>query len=175
MINSAPHPSDSSVEALTQPAAPTHALCTDTALNSIIHNQLPWIVLVNAPADSVAHQALISLLPVSGHPISSVILMGAGAQAAAANGQLGDKYAALAENLGCELLVCGLAAKNYGLVEDKLHSAFTLTGFMEILSLIHNADKCDKPQSLASLEPLDNSNTKAQCDPQQLGYRVINW
>lgn len=185
MINSAPHPSDSSVEAITQPAAPTHALYTDTAVNSIIHNQQPWIVLVNAPADSVAHQALISLLPTSGHPIRSVILMGAGAQAAAANGQLGDKYAALAENLGCELLVCGLAAKNYGLVEDKLHSAFTLTGFMEILSLIHNAAKFDNPESSFPIEHLDNSespstavlseNTVSQCGAQQLGYRVINW
>lgn len=176
MINSAPHTSDLSLEAITQPeelANASRVVSEPHSVNSNQHSKQPWIVLVNAPADSVAHQALISFLPVAGHPIRSVILMGAGAQAAAANGQLGDLYAAMAENLGCELLVCGLAAKNYGLIGDKLHSAFTLTGFMEILSMIHKAAEFEKPKSLASAELSDN--TKEQCGTQQLGYRVINW
>lgn len=166
------------------------AATKSNSLNSQENSKQPWVVLVNAPADSIAHQALISLLPVSGHPISSVILMGAGAQAAAAGGKLGDLYAILAKKLGCELLVCGLAAKNYGLIEDKLHTAFTLTGFMEILSLIHNAAKFDNPESFFPIEHLDNSesdnsefsnstdpsdHTKSQRITQPLGYRVINW
>lgn len=99
----------------------------------------PWLVIINAPEDSLAHNALCHLLESTHHPVTHLVVMGAAAKVAKQSHVLGERYAALAQSLGCELLVCGMAAKNYGCVGDKLSASFTLTGFMEILSLMRKA------------------------------------
>lgn len=109
----------------------------------------PWVILVNAPENSLAHEALSDLLQATLHPVLKIIVMGAAAQVARVGHPLGEKYVALKQRFSCELLLCGLAAKNYGVVGDKANPNFTLTGFMEILSLLHGAN--------------------------EQGYRVINW
>lgn len=103
----------------------------------------PWVIVVNAPADSLAHAALYDLLQATLHPVLKIIVMGAAAPVAKLDHEVGDRYVALHNLLGCELLLCGMAAKNYGVVGDKVNPHFTLTGFMEILSLMHGAKQQD--------------------------------
>lgn len=101
---------------------------------------VPWVVVINAPANSKAHSALLELLAKTQHPIKSLILMGVAAEVAHQDHPIGLKYAACAQEQGCNLLVCGMAAKSFGLQQENLVTGSQLTGFMEILNLMHKAD-----------------------------------
>lgn len=122
---------------------PAHNANTANTVHAHTAKAKPWVIVVNAPEDSRAHAALYELLRSTLHPVLKIIVMGAAAPVARGGHPVGAKYVALQQLLGCELLLCGLAAKNYGVVGDKVNPCFTLTGFMEILSLMHGTDKQD--------------------------------
>lgn len=119
------------------------------AIMAALEPTQPWVVLSNAPVTSLAHDALLSFLESNAHKVQKVIFMGAAAAVAQKGDEYGERYVKYALEHGVELLVCGMAAKNYGVTNDLRNPKFVLTGFMEILSLIHKA--------------------------QAQNYKVINW
>lgn len=152
---------------------------------------LPWVVVVNAPEHSLAHLSLIDLLNTTLHPVKKLILMGSAAAVARINHATGAAYVALSKILGCELLVCGMAAKNFGITKEQLNPEFKLTGFMEILSLMHAQTTVSAEAALAADNVIysdlaeakvtaatdlsDTSLTAADGDGARDGYRVITW
>lgn len=159
--------------------------------HSLALTSLPWVVVVNAPEHSLAHLSLIDLLNTTLHPVKKLILMGSAAAVARINHAMGAAYVALSKLLGCELLVCGMAAKNFGITKEQLNPEFKLTGFMEILSLIHtqatvsaeaalavDVDTITYP-ALAETEVMASTDLSDSTEKRALassdGYRVITW
>lgn len=101
----------------------------------------PWLVLVNAPISSLAHDALFNLLVQTDHALRGLILLGPAAAAARKDSPLAERYSRLAKQHQLDLRVCGMAARNYGAEQEGLSENFKLTGFMEILLEVKKAKK----------------------------------
>lgn len=120
--------------------APSAAQIAPAAAQATAKAAQPWVVLINAPVTSLAHDALLSFLESNAKPVQKIIFMGAAAAVSQVGDSYGERYVKFAAaNPEVELLVCGMAAKNYGVTEDLRNPKFVLTGFMEILTLIHKA------------------------------------
>lgn len=110
-------------------------------------------LIVNAPATLPwAHHHLLTLLEQGCWPdLSVIIFMAAAAPLAAAQppalveqgsstgpgiDKLQQRYLEAARKLKARVLVCGQAARHYGLGEDRVrHPEIALTGYMELLNL----------------------------------------
>ena len=138
--------------------APCTCIEAHTALQRLIEEALPQdqprtLIFMGAAAPMASPQPSTLNTPMASPQPSSQITQPATAAAAAATASLAvapaaaaqlDALAAgyqqLAARRGTTLLVCGRAAREYGLDETTVAPGISLTGYMELLALMNSKE-----------------------------------